>query len=152
MRASSPASTKFPTVAGTQDIHPTGAQMEAIYRLAPPALRKTMVAGYGHDLNVIFLARSNELSTLQPMIDKLVKDNPPPPGITVAAGGIGVVGVGLLHNLDESRTLMTYLAIVFVGAFLAVRLQLSSVRSCPWCPCSWPSVPCRSSRSPSTSS
>jgi len=119
---------EFLTVPGTVDVHPTGAQMEAIYLLAPEALRKTMVADNGHDLNVIFLARSNELSTLQPMIDNLVKDNPPPPGITVAAGGIGVVGVGLLHNLDKSRTLMTYLALLFVGAFLAVRLR-SLIRS-----------------------
>ena len=119
---------EFLTVRGTNDVHPTGAQIEGIYLLAPPAIRKTMVAQNGHDLNMIFLARSNELSNLQAMIDNLHRDNPPPPGITVAAGGIGVVGVGLLHNLDKSRTLMTYLALVFVGAFLAVRLR-SLIRS-----------------------
>jgi uncharacterized membrane protein YdfJ with MMPL/SSD domain len=53
---------------------------------------------------------------------------PPPPGISVAPGGIAVVGVGLVQNLEKSRTQLTYLALLFVGAFLAVRLR-SLIRS-----------------------
>ena len=39
-----------------------------------------------------------------------------------------MVGVGLLENLEENRVALTYIAIAFVGIFLAVRLR-SVVRS-----------------------
>ena len=52
----------------------------------------------------------------------------PPAGIAVAPGGIAVVGVGLLENLVKSRTLPTYLALIFVRAFLGLRLR-SVIRS-----------------------
>ena len=118
----------FLTVPGAKEVPPTGAQIEGVDLLAPASIRKEMVAQNGHALNVIFLARTNQLSLLAPMIENVQKDVPPPPGITVAGGGIGVIAVGLLQNLDKSRALLTYLALVFVGAFLAVRLR-SLVRS-----------------------
>ncbi len=51
-----------------------------------------------------------------------------PPGITATASGLAVVGVGLLENLTSNRVMLTYLAIAFVGIFLAFRLR-SVVRS-----------------------
>ena len=47
----------------------------------------------------------------------------PPPGISVAPGGIATVGVGLIQNLEASRIKLTYLAILFVGLFLTLRLR-----------------------------
>ena len=49
-------------------------------------------------------------------------------GITATPSGLAVVGVGLLENLEANRILLTYLAILFVFLFLAVRLR-SVVRS-----------------------
>jgi len=46
-----------------------------------------------------------------------------PPGISVAPGGIATVGVGLIQNLEASRIKLTYLAILFVGLFLTLRLR-----------------------------
>ena len=46
----------------------------------------------------------------------------------MAPGGIAVVGVGLVQNLEKTRVLLTYLALIFVGAFLALRLR-SLIRS-----------------------
>ena len=51
-----------------------------------------------------------------------------PAGISATPSGLAVVGVGLLVNLESNRVLLTYLAILFVGLFLAVRLR-SLVRS-----------------------
>jgi predicted RND superfamily exporter protein len=51
-----------------------------------------------------------------------------PDGVSATPSGLAVVGVGLLENLEANRVLLTYLAILFVGAFLAVRLR-SIVRS-----------------------
>lgn len=113
----------FLTVPGARVVPPTPAQLEQFYRLAPPALRKELVGDDGRALNATFLSRTNDFAALEPVIENLSEDAPPPRGITVVAGGIGVVGVGLLENLAESRALLTYLALLFVGAFLTVRLR-----------------------------
>ena len=52
----------------------------------------------------------------------------PPPGIRATPSGLAVVGVGLLDNLQANRVLLTYLAVLFVFLFLAVRLR-SVIRS-----------------------
>ena len=51
-----------------------------------------------------------------------------PKGLSLTPSGLAVVGVGLLENLESNRVLLTYLAISFVAAFLAIRLR-SVVRS-----------------------
>ena len=48
--------------------------------------------------------------------------------MSATPSGLAVVGVGLLDNLEANRILLTYLAILFVFLFLAVRLR-SIVRS-----------------------
>jgi len=118
----------FLTPPGADIVPPTPAQIEEFYRLAPTALQRQLVASDGHDLDLVFLSRTNDFAALEPMIENLQSDAHPPPGFAVAPGGIGVVGVGLLVNLAKSRTLLTYLALLFVGCFLAVRLR-SVIRS-----------------------
>ena len=45
------------------------------------------------------------------------------PACSATPSGLAVVGVGLLDNLEANRVLLTYLAILFVFLFLAVRLR-----------------------------
>ncbi len=97
--------------------------MKQIYDIAPPGLRKTTVADNGGALNVIFLGRTDTLDDLQPVVKDLEGGINPPPGISVAPGGIATVGVGLIQNLEKSRVQLTYLALLFVGAFLTIRLR-----------------------------
>jgi hypothetical protein len=118
----------FTTPASARVVPPSPAQLKRFYALAPASLRKELVGANGHALNAIFLSRTNNFAALEPVINNLTKYAPPPPGVSIAAGGIGVVGVGLLENLAKSRTLLTYLAVIFVGAFLAIRLR-SLIRS-----------------------
>jgi uncharacterized protein len=118
----------FSTPPGARVVPPSPGQLERFYQLAPDDLRKELVAANGHALNAIFLSRTNNFSALEPVIDNLAQDAPPPPGLSIAPGGVGVVGVGLLENLSKSRALLTYLALAFVGAFLAIRLR-SMIRS-----------------------
>jgi hydrophobe/amphiphile efflux-3 (HAE3) family protein len=116
----------FLTVPGADFVPPTAAQVKEFYELAPTQLKRTLVDGKA--LNVILLSRTNDFTALEPVINDLQRDAPPPHGITAAPGGIGVVSVGLLDNLAKTRALLTYLALIFVGAFLAVRLR-SVIRS-----------------------
>ncbi len=114
---------QFVTVKGMKDIPPTGAEMQGIYLIAPPGIVKTTVADKGAALNVIFLGRTDTLDQLSPVVKDLEGGINAPPGISVAPGGIATVGVGLIQNLEASRIKLTYLAILFVGLFLTVRLR-----------------------------
>jgi uncharacterized protein len=119
---------QFVTVKGMKDVPPTGAEMQGIYRIAPAGIVKTTVADNGRALNVIFLGRTDTLDQLAPVVKDLEGGINPPAGLTVAPGGIATVGVGLIQNLEKSRVELTYLAILFVGAFLTIRLR-SLIRS-----------------------
>ncbi|HUO49693.1 MAG TPA: MMPL family transporter, partial [Acidimicrobiales bacterium] len=119
---------QFTNTPGTKDVPPTAGQVEGFFIVLPPGIRNTLVADDGRAFNLIFEGRQPQLSTLNPMIQNVSTDAHPPRGIQVAPGGIAVVGVGLLQNLAKSRTLLTYLALIFVGAFLAIRLR-SFIRS-----------------------
>jgi predicted RND superfamily exporter protein len=62
------------------------------------------------------------------MVREVRSQTQPPTGIRATPAGLAVVGVGLLDNLEANRILLTYLAILFVFLFLAVRLR-SVIRS-----------------------
>ncbi len=115
------------TVPGSDFVEPTGTEVAQTYAKLSPAIQRTMATDGGHDLNILFRVRVDTLSSLVPVVNTLEHEHPPP-GITVAPGGISIVGVGLLQNLAAARTLLTYLALLFVGVWLAVRLR-SIVRS-----------------------
>jgi hydrophobe/amphiphile efflux-3 (HAE3) family protein len=114
-------------VPGASEVPPTGPQVEALYLGTTPSIQRTMVANGGLDLNIIFRTRTNTLSDLVPVVNTLEHEHPPP-GMTVAPGGIAIVGVGLLQNLASSRVVLTNLALLFVGMWLVIRLR-SLVRS-----------------------
>jgi hydrophobe/amphiphile efflux-3 (HAE3) family protein len=114
---------EFITLPGMNDVPPTGAEIAGIYLLAPDGIRKTTVADDGRALNIIFLGRTNTLTDLQPVVKDLEGGINTPSGISVAPGGIATVGVGLIQNLEKSRVQLTYLALLFVGAFLTIRLR-----------------------------
>lgn len=119
---------EFTAVPGASQVPPLGAEVAAVNAVAPAQVVKSSVANNGHALSVIFRSKTTALGDLQPVVNYLQDDIRPPPGMTAAPGGIAVVGVGLLENLDASRALLTYLAIILVGAFLAIRLR-SLIRS-----------------------
>ncbi len=114
---------------GMNPVPPTGADVQSVYQAAPEGIRRTTVADGGAAINVIFRGKTNTLDELRPVVADLRGTViAPPAGISVAPGGIAVVGVGLVQNLEKSRTELTYLALLFVGAFLAIRLR-SLIRS-----------------------
>jgi hydrophobe/amphiphile efflux-3 (HAE3) family protein len=108
---------------GVQPVPPTGAQVREVATLAPPDIRRTLVANGGRELGIVFEAKTATLEPLTPVVNDILYDVHPPKGIQVTPGGIALVGVGLIDNLQASRSLLTYLAVLFVGLFLAVRLR-----------------------------
>ena len=115
---------------GENPVNPTGGEVFQAYELAPKPIQNLTVANGGRNLNIIFRAKTADLSGLAPIVSAL--QGPPvvptPIGLTEAPGGIAIVGIGLLENLNSSRAILTYLSVLLVGIFLTIRLR-SLIRS-----------------------
>ncbi len=119
---------EFLEVPGASVVAPTGNQVKEVVGIAPYDIQHAGVSPDGHDVSLFFRSKTATLGDLQPVVTTMQNDAHPPTGITLTPGGIAVVGVGLIENLSASRTLLTYLALLFVGIFLAIRLR-SVIRS-----------------------
>jgi hydrophobe/amphiphile efflux-3 (HAE3) family protein len=116
------------SVPNASDIAPTGADVKAAFAVAPKDLQASSVASDGKAFNIVFRTGVASLEARAPMVREVRSQTHPPAGISATPAGLAVVGVGLLDNLEANRILLTYLAILFVFLFLAVRLR-SVVRS-----------------------
>jgi len=114
---------EFMEVPGASIVAPPASLVAQAYCIAPTDIQRSGVADDGKALSTFFRSKTAVLGDLTPVVNDLNDNVHPPAGIAVAPGGIAVVGVGLIDNLAASRTLLTYLAIIFVGLFLAVRLR-----------------------------
>ena len=82
----------------------------------------------GRAFNIVFRTGPGSLEARAPVVRDIRDNTHPPAGIRATPSGLAVVGVGLLDNLEANRVELTYLAILFVFLFLAVRLR-SIIRS-----------------------
>ncbi|MET1002782.1 MAG: MMPL family transporter [Acidimicrobiia bacterium] len=115
-------------VPGASDIAPTGADVRAAFDVAPEGLKDSSVSAASTDFNIVFRAGPSSLEDRAPLVQDMRENADPPEGISLTPSGLAVVGVGLLENLEANRILLTYLALLFVFLFLAVRLR-SIIRS-----------------------
>jgi hydrophobe/amphiphile efflux-3 (HAE3) family protein len=126
---------------GGGHVAPTGAEVEAAYQLAPPPIRRQLVATMPNGtqaFNIVFRTATPNLVKVKKVVDQvrtLTSAHPQPAALgasghvaDITPSGLAVVGVGLLENLESNRILLTYLSIAFVAVFLAFRLR-SVVRS-----------------------
>jgi hydrophobe/amphiphile efflux-3 (HAE3) family protein len=115
-------------IPGASTLAPTGADVAAAYEVAPHDIQVATADPDAGALNLIFRTAAGSLEDTAVYVDDIRAELDPPSGIEATPSGLAVVGVGLLHNLESNRILLTYLSIAFVGIFLAVRLK-SLVRS-----------------------
>jgi uncharacterized protein len=126
-------------IPGTDTVLPSGEDIARAYEVAPADIQASTVnldadgSGAGA-LNLVFRTGPGSLEEravyTDDIRDELAAGDDParPDGVSATPSGLAVVGVGLLENLEANRILLTYLAIGFVGVFLAFRLR-SLVRS-----------------------
>lgn len=115
-------------VPGASDIAPTGAEVRAVYEAAPRDIQVATVNDDGTAANLVFRAAAGDLEARAVVVRDIRDTTVPPEGVVATPSGLAVVGVGLVDNLEANRVLLTYLSILFVGLFLAVRLR-SVIRS-----------------------
>jgi predicted RND superfamily exporter protein len=115
-------------VPGATNFPPTGADVRAAFDAAPRDLQLSSVSANGTAFNIVLRTGPGSLELRAPIVRAIRNETHPPAGIRATPSGLAVVGVGLLDNLQANRVLLTYLAVLFVFLFLAVRLR-SVIRS-----------------------
>ncbi len=115
-------------IPGASDVPPTGAEVQAAFERAPRDIQLSTGNVDEGALNLIFRTGGSGLDERAEVVREVRETVDPPAGVSATPSGLAVVGVGLLDNLEANRILLTYLAILFVFLFLAVRLR-SIVRS-----------------------
>ena len=115
-------------IPGAGDVAPTGEEVARAYELAPEDIKRSTANEDEGALNLIFRTGAGDLEERAEVVRDIRDTVDPPDGVEATPSGLAVVGVGLLDNLEANRILLTYLAILFVFLFLAVRLR-SIVRS-----------------------
>lgn len=112
----------------TSPLVPTGDEARLAFALAPPDIQRILVNADGTAANLVFRISPGSIDDLAVVVDEIRGSIDPPTGTSATPSGLAVVGVGLLENLESNRIILTYLAMLFVFLFLAVRLR-SIVRS-----------------------
>jgi predicted RND superfamily exporter protein len=115
-------------VPGGSDLAPRGEDVKNAYEVAPDDVKASTVAEDGKAFNILFRTGPGSLEARAPVVRGIRENTHPPEGIRATPSGLAVVGVGLLDNLEANRIELTYLAMLFVFLFLAVRLR-SVIRS-----------------------
>jgi hypothetical protein len=115
-------------IPGATDFPPSGADVRAAFDAAPKDLQLSSVSANGTAFNIVLRTGPGSLELRAPIVRDIRTQTHPPAGIRATPSGLAVVGVGLLDNLEANRVLLTYLAVLFVFLFLAVRLR-SVIRS-----------------------
>ncbi len=117
-------------VPNTARVHPRADLVYAGYAASPRDIQLSDFSPGGDGkpaLNVVFLSGPGSLEHRAVIVDEMKKFEGDaaklPSTVTRTPSGLVVVGVGLLHNLESNRILLTYLAIAFVGAFLTIRMR-----------------------------
>jgi hydrophobe/amphiphile efflux-3 (HAE3) family protein len=110
-------------VPGAPHLAPTGSDVRAAWDVAPRDIQDSTVSPTHTAMNVIFRTGPSNLTARAVVVREMRRTVNPPPGVRATPSGLAVVGVGLLDNLEANRILLTYLSIVFVFAFLAIRLR-----------------------------
>ena len=113
---------------GFGSIPPTGDEAELGWAVAPPDVQASLATPDGTAGNIVFRVSPGSIEDLAVIVNDVRDNIAPPEGTEATPSGLAVVGVGLLENLEENRVLLTYLAMLFVFLFLAVRLR-SIIRS-----------------------
>ncbi|HET9665493.1 MAG TPA: MMPL family transporter, partial [Desertimonas sp.] len=108
---------------GFGSIAPTGAEAELGWAVAPADIQASLVIPDGTAGNIVFRVSPGSIEDLAVIVNDVRDNIAPPDGTQATPSGLAVVGVGLLENLEANRVLLTYLAMLFVFLFLAVRLR-----------------------------
>jgi hydrophobe/amphiphile efflux-3 (HAE3) family protein len=118
-----PVVSQLADVPGAPHLTPTSADVESAYHVAPHDIQTTSVSANNTAMNIVFRTGPSGLDARAKVVREIRATVQPPVGVRATPSGLAVVGVGLLDNLEANRVVLTYIAILFVFLFLALRLR-----------------------------
>ena len=101
-----------------------------VHDVTPSAILDTFVTADETRANVVFQIGRVELSDLRGLIEEIERDLDPPPGVEVSlvppegvevtTAGLAIVGTSVVRTFEANRSLLTWVALGAVAAWLAV--------------------------------
>jgi predicted RND superfamily exporter protein len=79
---------------------------------------KTFISPDGRHTNLFFPIANLSLQARQDLLDSMVANLDPPPGVTAAPSGLVVLGIELVDNLQAGRQVLTLAALGLVALWL----------------------------------
>ena len=122
--------TSLPAIAASvHGVAPVQSDIDAVLSVAPEDVVVSFVSPDRTEANIIFPIRPLPLDARRALLDEMVADLDPPPGVTATPSGLAVVGMELVDNLQANRQTMTLAALagVFVWLLLVTRSVVRSL-------------------------
>ena len=79
---------------------------------------KSFISSDGRHTNLIFPIANLSLQAREDLLDSMVADLDPPPGVTASPSGLVVLGIELVNNLEANRQVLTLAALGLVALWL----------------------------------
>jgi predicted RND superfamily exporter protein len=104
-------------------------QAQRILDVAPPGILSSMLSADHKSASVIFSVGEMSLSERRTVISDINRNADPPPGVTLMAGGLSVIGAETANALSQNRGLMTIAALgaICLGLFAIYRNPAKAV-------------------------
>ncbi len=108
---------------------PSPDQAQRILDVAPPGILSSMISADHKSASVIFSVGDMSLSERRAVISDISRNADAPPGVTLMAGGLSVIGAETANALSQNRGLMTIAALgaICLGLFVIYRNPAKAV-------------------------
>ena len=90
---------------------PSAEETQRLLDIVPASIRNSMVSADHTKASVIFKVGDMSLSERRTLIGDIEHGSTPPPGVSITAGGLSVIGAETANALSQNRGLMTIAAL-----------------------------------------
>ena len=111
---------------------PTPADVRAVLAVAPSGIRRSFIAPDNTRAQILFAIGPVSLDRRKTLVAELEAALHPPPGVSVTASGLAVVGTEAVTSLTANRERMSYVALIAVLLWLLLAFRSGPRERC-WC-------------------
>lgn len=108
---------------------PDRADVEALLEVTPENVLKSLVSADHTRASVVFSVGDMSLSERREIVREIEAETDLPPGVSITAGGLSVIGAETANALSQNRALMTIAALgaITVGLLLVYRNPVKAI-------------------------
>ncbi|MDI6856832.1 MAG: hydrophobe/amphiphile efflux-3 (HAE3) family transporter [Dehalococcoidia bacterium] len=108
---------------------PDRGDVEALLSVTPESVLKSLVSADHRQASIVFSVGDMSLNERRAIVREIEADTDLPPGVSITAGGLSVIGAETANALSQNRGLMTIAALgaITVGLLLVYRNPVKAV-------------------------